>query len=129
MKKFEDELYDAMCEAFPGTTVRSFSQALGMSDGYWSSLRSQSLSVSKSALVHLSEYLDVRELLLQKESCQSRKLKQVQAMIATEMVRRFTQDVAQIGSISSELHIAVAEAVDDSSFGFNAMPFVMSTLR
>ncbi len=63
MKKFEDELYDAMCEAIPGTTVRSFSQALGMSDGYWSSLRSQSLSVSKSALVHLSEYLDVRELL------------------------------------------------------------------
>jgi predicted trehalose synthase len=129
MKKFEDELYDAMCEAIPGTTVRSFSQALGMSDGYWSSLRSQSLSVSKSALVHLSEYLDVRELLLQKESCQSRKLKQVQAMIAREMVRRFAQDVSEIGSISAELHIAVAEAVDDSSFGFNAMPFVMSTLR
>lgn len=32
--RFEDELYEAMCNVYPHLTVRDFSHALGMSSGY-----------------------------------------------------------------------------------------------
>jgi hypothetical protein len=125
MRDFEGALYDAMCSVYPGTTVRSISQALGMSDGYWSSLQAQGLCVSTTALVHLSEHLDAKKLLLEAGSNRLRKLEQIQSMIAREIVQRFTQDTESLEGVWQEVESAVSQNSLEPSGGWGAMPFVI----
>lgn len=61
MVKFEDDLYAAMSELYPNISVRSFSIALGKSSGYWSSITSQDLPVSHTALIFLNDYLECKK--------------------------------------------------------------------
>ena len=126
MREFEEALYDAMCSVYPATTVRSFSHALGMSDGYWSSLQAQSLRVSTSALVHLSEHLDARKLLLEAGTSRFHRVAQIQSMIAREIVRRFTQETESLEGIWQELGAVGVQNSAESSGGWCAMPFVMT---
>lgn len=125
MREFEEALYDAMCSVYPATTVRSFSHALGMSDGYWSSLQAQSLRVSTSALVHLSEHLDARKLLLEAGSSRLQRVEQIQSMIAREIVLRFTLETESLEGVRQELGAAAFQNSAESSDGWYAMPFVM----
>ena len=125
MREFEEALYEAMCSVYPATTVRSFSHALGMSDGYWSSLQAQGLRASNAALVHLSEHLDARKLLLEDGSGRLIKIEKIQCMIAREIVRRFTQEAEALDRIWDELNVATFQASEDRSGDWGAMPFVM----
>lgn len=87
--KFEDQLYEDFCYVFPNTTVRSFSSLLGKSEGYWSSINSQKLQASQSALVSLYEAISARKILLEQSSAVYGKLCLIQRMIEDELVQRF----------------------------------------
>jgi hypothetical protein len=125
MRKFEEELYDAMCDAFLETTVRSISKAMGMSDGYWSSIVSQGLKVSNSALIHLNEHLEVRLFRLDPESSKSRQVKLIQTLIAREIVKRFAYEVEPIDLVWDEVATVANQEYEEISGTFGAMPFVM----
>lgn len=127
MREFEEALYGAMCSVYPATTVRSLSHALGMSDGYWSSLQAQGLCVSTSALAHLNEHLDARKLLLDAESNRLQRVEQIQSMIAREIVRRFTQETESLEGIWQEIGAAKFQNSIEFPDEWNAMPFVVST--
>ncbi len=125
MKTFEAELYEAMCAAFPKTTVRSISRAMGMSDGYWSSVAAQGLNVSNLALKNLSEHLEVRLVQLVTGAPKALQVKSVQALIAKEIVARFAQDIEPVDQVWSEVIAVAAREHEALSGGFGAMPFVM----
>ena len=61
MKSFNENLFWSLAELFPDMTVRSLSQMMGKSEGYWSSLSAQNISVSTAALVQLIETLEFRK--------------------------------------------------------------------
>jgi hypothetical protein len=125
MRTFEEELYDAMCEAFFETTVRSISKAMGMSDGYWSSIVSQGLKVSNTALIHLHDHLEVRLIQLNELSSKSKLVKDIQTMIAREIVKRFAHAVEPIDRVWDEFSTVVDQKYDEMSGSFDAMPFVV----
>jgi hypothetical protein len=58
---FEESLYIAMSDVYPEISVRSFSRALGKSEGYWSSITAQHLSISNAALISLNDYLNCKK--------------------------------------------------------------------
>ena len=123
--KFEDDLYVAMQEIYPKITVRSFSLALGRSSGYWSSITAQGLPVSNTALIHLSDYLECRKLLL--ESCDARvhKLAEVQRMVAREIVDRFALENESFEEVWDEVSASLRiEKVKEAEL-YGAMPFMM----
>ena len=60
---FERRLYEAVCEALPTTTTRTFSADCGMSDNYFCSIQGQNLRMSVTAMVHLAEALEHRQRL------------------------------------------------------------------
>ena len=125
MTKFEEELYNAMCEAFFETTVRSISKAMGKSDGYWSSIASQGLRVSNSALIQLNEHLEVRLCRLDAESYKSKQVKFIQTMIAREIVKRFALEIEPIDKAWDEVSNVADKRYGEMSGVFDAMPFVM----
>lgn len=124
--RFEDELYEAMCDAYPQLTVRAFSHALGMSSGYWSSVTSQQLPVSNVALIHLTEFLECRKVLMNSESVMDLKINGIQQMIASEIVRRFLcESAVVVDKIWPEIeHEFNCET--NKGDAYNALPFVMS---
>lgn len=125
MKRFEENLYSAVCEVLPSTTVRSFSQALGMSDGYWSSIMAQGLKVSNAGLMHLHEYLESRIILTKYGGVKAGKLHAVQRLIAEEIVRRFVHETYPLDSlIANAFHSFRNERVECLD-AYGAMPFVM----
>lgn len=126
MKRFELILYEAVCAAIPETTVRSLSKNLGMSDGYWSSITAQGLSVSNTGLINLKEYIDVRIVLTAASGVQLIRLRAVQKVIVQEIIRRLAVTVESFDEVFVE-NIDCRE--HDSSFRndtCNAMPFVLS---
>jgi hypothetical protein len=125
MKAFEVELYEAMCEAFPKTTVRSISRAMGMSEGYWSSLSAQGLKVSTVAMMRLIEHLEVRLVQWEAESAKSQRLKAIQLLISKEIVARFAHEVDAFDLVWSEISAVAARKHDALSGSYGAMPFVM----
>ena len=123
--QFNTKLYDAMCNAFPRTTVRSISRAMGMSDGYWSSVTSQGLKVSNAALIHLNELLEVRLIVLNGDSSKTRLIEYIQTMIAKEIVKRFAHTFEPIDKVWNEVSSASEHKKDETWGEFGAMPFVM----
>jgi hypothetical protein len=123
--QFKDELYKAICEAYPQTTVRSMSKRMGMSDGYWSSISAQGLQVSNVALIRLNEHLEVRCVQLDTGSHRFRQLKAIQKMIANEIVSRFAQQVESIDQVWAEISSLASIEHDAISNSYGAMPFVM----
>jgi hypothetical protein len=126
MKKFEDELYDAMCEVFPRTTVRSISRVMGMSESYWSSICSQGLKVSNMALMKLNEHLEVRVIQLDSESSKILQIKAIQLMIAKEVVSRFVTEVDSINQVWEEVSSVLTREQEDVSAVCDALLFLMA---
>jgi hypothetical protein len=60
---FERRLYEAVCEALPTTTTRTFSADCGMSENYFCSIQGQNLKISVPAMLHLAEVLEQRQAL------------------------------------------------------------------
>ena len=89
MGVFEQDLYDAVCVAIPGTTVRSFSRLLGRSSGYWSSITAQGLVVSNAALIQLHEFMEAKLLIIDPSSPGYIYLQRVQDLIRTQLLERF----------------------------------------
>ncbi len=124
MKTFEEELYQGVSEVFPSTTVRSFSKALGMSEGYWSSIVTQGLRVSNAALIHLNDYLEARIILLGSDGNKLNRARSIQKLIAREIVKRFAREVEFIEEAWLEVS-CVAREHEDMAGSCGAMPFVM----
>lgn len=89
MKSFNENLYWSLAELFPEMTVRSLSQMMGKSEGYWSSLSAQNISVSTAALVQLIETLEFRKSRLEPFSKSVQRVDEVQELIAHELIERF----------------------------------------
>jgi hypothetical protein len=99
---FEESLYIAMSDVYPDISVRSFSRAMGKSDGYWSSITAQHLSISNTALIHLYDYLNCKKLLLQSCSSKAARIDLIQNMISQEIVSRFAvqhEDVDKVWKV------------------------------
>ena len=124
--RFEDELYEAMCDAHPSLTVRAFSRALGMSSGYWSSITAQELPVSNVALINLNDYLECRKVLMNSESVMNCKINRIQQMIALKIARRFLcESAVVVDKVWPEIeHEFNCET--NKGDAYNALPFVMS---
>lgn len=116
--RFEEQLYESVCRVFPVTTVRSFSRWMGKSEGYWSSIMAQQLSVSNSALGCLVDVLAVQKLQSHNAPTRVEKISQIQGLIAEEISNR-----AQCLLADFEWMHAPASQRADIHFG--AMPFVM----
>lgn len=127
MKKFEVELYDAMCDAYPQLSVRAFSRALGMSSGYWSSITAQELSVSNVALINLTDFIECRKLLMEPDGARWRRLDGIQRMIAKEIVNRFAIENESFDEVWDEVSASLRHCQSVSSGSYDAMPFVMLT--
>jgi len=123
--RFEDELYEAMCDAYPKLTVRAFSHALGMSSGYWSSITTQALPVSNVALINLNDYLECRKLLMESDGVRLFKLDGIQRMIAKEIVNRFALENESFDEVWEEVSTSLRQRQRSSDFAYGAMPFVM----
>lgn len=64
MSDADEAIFEAVQEALPNVTCRTFSGYCGMSEGYWGSLRAQGLELSIDALINLAENLEARKELL-----------------------------------------------------------------
>jgi len=86
---FEQILYEAMGQAYPGLTVRSMSKLLGKSPGYWSSMTSQKLPLPTEMLIYLSDVVECHKMLLPMGSGRLSKLEKVQTLLCAEISTRF----------------------------------------
>lgn len=125
--RFEDELYEAMCDACPMLTVRAFSHALGMSSGYWSSITAQKLSVSNVALINLNDFIECRKLLMQSDGVRLRRLVDIQRMVAKEIVSRFSFENESLNEVWDEVSTLLRQSQSVASGSYDAMPFIMLT--
>jgi hypothetical protein len=119
--RFEESLYMAMSDVYPDISVRSFSRVLGKSEGYWSSITAQQLSISNAALIHLNDYLNCKRLLLESDSPKAVKIDLIQDLIAQEIVSRFAFQNEDFDKVWKEM----AKEIKQDPRGWVAMPFVM----
>lgn len=122
---FEESLYIAISDVYPDISVRSFSRALGKSEGYWSSITAQQLSISNAALIHLNDYLNCKRLLLGSDSSKVARVDLIQDMIAQEIVRRFALQNEDVDKVWKEMAKEIKQD-PEVEMGCTAMPFVMS---
>jgi hypothetical protein len=122
---FEETLYEAMVKIYPNLTVRSFSGALGMSSGYWSSITAQQLPVSNVALIHLNDYLECRKLVMETDVAHVLKIATVQRMIVKEVVNRFALENEAFEDVWDEISASLRQSSRTSRSNYDAFPFVM----
>jgi len=122
---FEESLYIAMSDVYPDISVRSFSRALGKSEGYWSSITAQQLSISNAALIHLNDYLNCKRLLLESDSSKAARIDLIQDLIAQEIVNRFAIQNEDVHKVWKEMAKEIKQD-PEVVMGCTAMPFVMS---
>ena len=125
--QFENELYEAILDAYPKMSVRAFSQALGMSSGYWSSITAQDLAVSNVALINLNDFIECRKLLMESDLARQRKLESIQRLIAKEIVSRFALENESFDAVWDEVSTSLRQSQCVASGSHGAMPFVMVT--
>lgn len=123
---FEKKLFEEIRSVFPNITTRTFSVDCGKSEGYYSSITAQNLSISDNALIHLAEVLECRaELMHTKTPERLAKVTAIQQMIAEEIGRR-THD---IDSESAKIRTMILSALARTSLTRDrtswAMPVVM----
>lgn len=92
MKNFEDQLYESVACVLPDLTVRKMSKIMGKSEGYWSSLMAQKLTVSNDALCHLIAYLETRKVTASSTPEVNRRITTSQRLISQEIVARFNAE-------------------------------------
>lgn len=124
---FEQDLYRAMCVACPTTTVRTFSQWLGRSEGYWSSITAQKLPVSNTALMHLNDYIECRKMLIENSERGHMRLSDIQRMIAREIVNRFALENESFDEVWDEVSQSLRNELAQQHENYGVMPFVMSS--
>lgn len=90
MERFEVDLYEAVCDAFPGTTVRSMSCLLGRSVGYWSSITAQELPVSNAALAHLTDSVATRLMVVSADSPRYAHLLRLNRLVREQLLERLS---------------------------------------
>lgn len=122
---FEETLYEAMRRAYPKLTVRAFSIAMGMSEGYWSSITGQRLPVSNAALIQLNDYLECRKIVMESDEHHVRKVAAIQRMIAKEVVNRFAMENESFGEVWDEVSTSLRQNIAASEGNYGAFPFVM----
>jgi hypothetical protein len=122
---FEESLYIAMSDVYPDISVRSFSRALGKSEGYWSSITAQQLAISNAALIHLNDYLNCKRLLLESDSSKAARIDLIQDLIAQEIVNRFAIQNEDVHKVWKEMAKEIKQD-PEVVMGCTAMPFVMS---
>jgi len=118
---FEEQLYQGICEVFPNISVRKFSAWLGKSAGYWSSIRSQGLVVSNSALGHLVDVLAVQKLQLTQSPTRLKNITRVQQLIADEIRMRVQLQEQEFEFPQTQF----TSSNKSESENYGAMPFVM----
>jgi glutamine synthetase type III len=106
--QFEDRLFEMVTALFPELTVRRFSQMLGKSDGYWSSIKAQDLTLSTSALVNLRDTLEARKILISKCGTMNERVEQIQVLIQDELINRF-EAATEIALTADNDNIAVED--------------------
>jgi hypothetical protein len=105
---FEQELYEAVGQAFPGLTVRAMSKLLGKSSGYWSSMTSQKFPLPTETLMYLSDVLECQKILLPMGSRRACQLESIQVLLFEEISSR-------LAVIRSYLMLSDSNGVNDSA--------------
>lgn len=98
IQTFEQELYEAVGQAFPGLTVRAMSRLLGKSPGYWSSMTSQNLPLPTDTLMHLVDVVECQKILLPLGSRRACQLESVQGLLCEEISTRLSTMRAYLGN-------------------------------
>ncbi len=122
---FEESLYIAMSDVYPEISVRSFSRALGKSEGYWSSITAQHLSISNAALISLNDYLNCKKPLLESRSSKAARIDLIQDMIAQEIVNRFAIQNEDVDKVWKRMGMDINQE-PNMERGCTAMPFLMT---
>jgi ubiquinone biosynthesis protein COQ9 len=116
LTRFEDQIYENICCVYPETSVRSFSEMLGKSSGYWSSISAQQLPVSVSALVNLIDAIEARKILLDSTSSRHSSLTKLQEQIKSELIARF--------QLKTGIGILINRAMNSD---FSPLPFIVNS--
>ena len=125
-KTFEQELFESVTALWPKTNVRSFSRALGRSSGYWSSLKSQNLSLSAKALMNLSRLLEQR-MITEKYDATRLKMRTIQTKINCELARRFLAQVEADEGVLEELGKLIDTDARSGCISSLPMPFIFTS--
>lgn len=116
--KFERDLFEKVCDAFPHTTARTFSRDCGKSEGYYGSITAQNQRISTSALIYLAEVLECRKNL--DASMTPKRLHYIddaQQMIADEIAGRaqsFDSDSFKVRTMILKALANTANRYDDN---------------
>lgn len=123
---FEEDLYSLMKFLHPSLTVRTFSVAcLNRSAGYWSSVLAQKIPLPSTALLDLSDYLEVQKIVHSDKFTKVKVITDIQEMIEDEILRRFQET----NQISKEGWDRLSESIRQESTGekygyYGMMPFI-----
>lgn len=128
-ENFEYTLFANFAQIFPKLNVRDFSAWLGKSPGYWSSITSQGLHVSTSALKNLNDYIECRKTLLPEEDALYIRLAKIQELITKEIVERFMIETESFDDIEEEVLRTIAEKEKVGEVNYDALPFLFSRYR
>lgn len=118
---FEQQLFEQVQKLLPNTTTRSFSCDCGMSENYYCSVRSQGLSMSTSALVHLAEVLEHRAALNQT----TKPIDAVLKLIADEIAERMQTTKSASHFVQVIIAKAVATLASERTGTYQAPPIVI----
>ena len=121
--QFNTELYWALIRVFPDLTVRSLSKMMGKSEGYWSSVNTQNLPVSSSALVNLLDALSCQKIQSLSGSERFIKLDLVSSLIEKELLERFQENSGIKSSVADKVILS------NENESFSVMPFVVYSYR
>jgi hypothetical protein len=121
---FEQRLFIALAQIFPDMSVRDISNWAGKSSGYWSSITSQGLPVSTSALKNLNEYIECRKILLHHEDALHIRLTRIQELIKREIVGRFLIETESFDNIKEQVSNTL-----NGNENYGALPFLLNRYR
>jgi hypothetical protein len=123
-QNFEHKLFASLAQIFPELNVRNFSKWLGKSCSYWSSITSQGLPVSTSALKNLNEYIECRKILLHHEDALHIRLTRIQELIKREIVGRFLIETESFDNIEEQVSNTL-----NGNENYGALPFLLNRYR
>ena len=117
---FTKQLFEMTSMALPDVTARTFSRYLGKSEGYYGSVSSQNLDISTNSLLFLSELLEHRY-----STNQSKRIAEVQSLIAQEVARRMHTFETQNVAVRKLLMRSIAKVYIGKENEFDAPPIVI----
>jgi hypothetical protein len=121
---FKHRLFTELAQIDPTLTVRSMSQLLGKSEGYWSSISAQRSAVSISGLKSLYENIECKKIIYSHDEPMIVRLSRIQELISQEIVRRFNIQTDSIGNILEAVSKTLHEETKNEQERYGAMPFV-----